>query len=30
MKSEQFVRFVSKPGMWYDDGTEVFDATVCD
>ena len=22
-KPEQFVRFVSKPGMWYDDGTEV-------
>lgn len=29
-KPEQFVRLVSKPGMWYDDGTEVFDATVCD
>jgi hypothetical protein len=25
-----YVKFISKPNEWFDTGTEVFDATICD
>lgn len=28
--SEKFVKLVSKKDEWYDEGTEVFDASICD
>jgi hypothetical protein len=26
----KYVKFISKPNEWFDSGTEVFDATICD